>query len=141
MSYIYIGASLDAALTPHSVQTNNLLLPFLTSMGFHNSETFQLPCRYTPSSVAAMASLFCGIPELTPELRATAAHAILQSRRSFEDPNTTSKNDGLDWMYLELHGLGKSQGPEAKKIEQFQNKTHKDSLDAVSPSFVDSSDL
>lgn len=110
-------------------------------MASRDGSSFQLPRHYTPSSVAAVASLFRGIQELTPELRATAARAILRSRRAFEDPNMTSGDDGLDCMYLELHGLGKSQGPEAKEIEQFQNDTLKDLLDTVSPSFVNSSDL
>ena len=110
-------------------------------MALHNSKTSlpsTLPHRYTPASVAAVASLFRGIPELTPELRTTAARAILRSRRAFEDPNTTSKDDGLDHMYLELHGLGKSQGPEAKELMHFQNETHKDLMDVVSvhPLFI-----
>ena len=69
-------------------------------------------------------------------MRTTAAHAILQSRRAFKDPNMMSKDEGLDYMYLELHGLGKSQGPEAKEIKQFENETHKDLLDTVSSSFI-----
>ena len=69
-------------------------------------------------------------------MRTTAARAILWSRRAFEDPNMMSKDEGLNYMYLELHGLGKSQGPEAKEIEQFENETRKDLLDTVSSSFV-----
>jgi len=44
-------------------------------------------------------------------------------------------------MYLELHGLEKSQGLKAKEIEQFQNDIHKDLVDAVSSSFIHFSPL
>jgi len=95
-----------------------------------------LPHHHTPASVATVTPLFCGIPELTPELKTTAAHAILWSRKAFEDPNTTSKDDGLDFMYLELHVLEKSQRPEAKEIMEFQNETHRNLMDIISPTFL-----
>lgn len=105
---------------------------------------------YTPSSVAAVATLFRSIPELSPEMRKIAARAILRSQKIFENPCETTKNGCLDMMYVELHGLGEAQGVEAKEIRHLENETHGDLLDAVCsmsnpsffpPTFTTSTDL
>ena len=104
-------------------------------MTTRNSFTTDLPNgpgrSYTPASVAAISALFHNIPELSPGMQKTAARAILQFRMIFENPCETTKDGCLDKMYVELHGLGESHGVEAKEIQQLENETLSDLLDAV----------
>ena len=107
-------------------------LPSTIMTTCNTSSTSGLPgLPYTPPSVTVVASLFCDIPELSPEMRKTAACAILRSQKIFKNPCETTKNGCLDMMYVELHGLGEAQGVEAKEIRLLENKTHGDLLDAV----------
>ena len=65
-----------------------------------------------------------------------AAHALLHSGKGFLDPTKMTKDNELDTMYLELHGLGRADGIEAKEIQSLQNDTHRDLLDVVSYRFL-----
>lgn len=100
---------------------------FLPSMS-----TSPLAGNYSPSGIAALASLFSNIPQLTPAQRRAAARAILRQSASLEDFNETCRNPGgLDHKFLELHGRGGSKGREAQEIQQVQNETLRDLLDTV----------
>ena len=89
-----------------------------------------LPCLYNPESVAALAAYFRGIPGLTPELRNTAARAILRAKRSRDDTQDAQKT-GLDFMYLDLNGIGGAHGEVGKEISRLKTETLQDILDGV----------
>lgn len=94
--------------------------------------TSPLVGTYSPSGIAALASLFSNVNPLSPAHRRAAARAILRQTVSLEDSNKTTRNPGgLDHKFLELHGRGGSKGREAQEIQQVQNETLKDLLDAV----------
>ena len=125
MTFIYFLKQTSCYGCPSTIMTT----PNLSTSGLPNS----LGHPYTPASVAAVAALFWDIPKLSPEMQKTAVHAILRSKRAFENPCETTKNGCLDNMYVELHGLGKAQRMEAREIWQLENEMHVDLLDAVRP--------
>ena len=85
---------------------------------------------YSPPGIAALASLFSNVHQLTPTQWHTAACAILWQAASLNDSNETYQSSGgLDCKFLELHGHGGSKGREAQEIQQ--NKTLEDLLDVV----------
>ena len=78
---------------------------------------------YTPAGIASLANWFHDIEGLTPEMRSTAAYTIIHTGKSLINPTMTTKNGGLDTMYIDLHGKGEYIGREATEIQEFLNKT------------------
>jgi len=97
----------------------------------HNSTSSEYPHLYNPDGIAALATYFCGIPGLTPELCNTPAHAVLCVQKSRNKPQQATQRGGLDSMYLDLNDLRGAQGEGEEEINCLKKATLGDIIDSM----------